>query len=511
MKKIEDKINSSKMLHYNRTQDFDQVKNILNKAVKKEVNYLFNKVCEDTSILDKTKFGKKENFYTLQKASSDLLKHGPIKNEEGNYKYIKVLDIRKNENFGGLYMFLRRPSPLSLKVRTKIAELYLLPKKEIFAISKKNSNIWRKIHKKDFHNMVSIKHKTFKVLNKYIEINGLGIINPEEISRNYVLDENEKNKNSNNNSFFENKKQNAIIQNNSRNNLSSKSIVKNSNFIPISNSSKSQNVTFKKTSQKLEQKLNLSQTGDGEKLENFINNKSNKSIFYLSQKENNYTIKMKSENINNENENKLQQRKEGVDSEKINQTFIKKKTHELKEDMKKTKKKQKRKKLFSFAKEVTEFFKNKNFTIIFGNNSNYYFDIKNNGHLSSRTINQFIESEGVNSFISKIKNKSFLEGIVQMSSEEEKSFHHFNKKNISPQSIISFKYEPLYKNINEFTNLKYSQDINYQEKTLSFLKKLIKFNYSSKKDDSFYKSINSRSLSISSNLHNISNIDKKDN
>ena len=34
-------------------------------------------------------------------------------------------------------MFLRRPSPLSLKVRTKIAELYLLPKKEIFAISKK--------------------------------------------------------------------------------------------------------------------------------------------------------------------------------------------------------------------------------------------------------------------------------------------------------------------------------------------------------------------------------------
>ena len=54
--------------------------------------------------------------------------------------------------------------------------------------------------------MVSIKHKTFKVLNKYIEINGFGIINPEDISRNYVLDENEKNKISNNNSFFENKK-----------------------------------------------------------------------------------------------------------------------------------------------------------------------------------------------------------------------------------------------------------------------------------------------------------------
>ena len=123
MKKLEEKINSSKMLYYQRTQDFDKAKNILNTAVKKQVNYLFNEAYEDTSILDRTKFGRKENFYTLKKAGSDLLKHGPIKNEEGNYKYIKVLDIRKNENFGGLYMFLRRPSPLSLKVRTKIAEL----------------------------------------------------------------------------------------------------------------------------------------------------------------------------------------------------------------------------------------------------------------------------------------------------------------------------------------------------------------------------------------------------
>ena len=89
-------------------------------------------------------------------------------------------------------MFLRRPSPLSLKVRSKFAELYLLPKKEVFTIAKSFSNIWRKIHKNDFHNMVSIKHQTFNILNKYIEINGIERIDPIDITRQYFLDETRK-------------------------------------------------------------------------------------------------------------------------------------------------------------------------------------------------------------------------------------------------------------------------------------------------------------------------------
>ena len=72
----------------------------------------------------------------------------------GKIQKKKIIDIRKNEHFGGLYMFMRRPSPLSLKVRSKFAELYLLPKKEVFNIAKNYKNIWRKIHKKDFHNML---------------------------------------------------------------------------------------------------------------------------------------------------------------------------------------------------------------------------------------------------------------------------------------------------------------------------------------------------------------------
>ena len=36
-----------------------------------------------------------------------------------NYVYLKILDIRKNEHFGALLMFLNKRSPLSLRVKTK--------------------------------------------------------------------------------------------------------------------------------------------------------------------------------------------------------------------------------------------------------------------------------------------------------------------------------------------------------------------------------------------------------
>ncbi len=91
-------------------------------------------------------------------------------------------------------MFMRRPSPLSLKVKSKFVELYLLSKKDVFLIAKNYNNIWSKIHKKEFHNMLSIKHKTFNILNKYIEINGIGKITPNDMSR-YIYAWEDPNKN----------------------------------------------------------------------------------------------------------------------------------------------------------------------------------------------------------------------------------------------------------------------------------------------------------------------------
>ena len=43
-------------------------------------------------------------------------------------QYVKIIEIRKNEHFGDILMFLNKRSPLSMKVKTKYAELFLLNK-----------------------------------------------------------------------------------------------------------------------------------------------------------------------------------------------------------------------------------------------------------------------------------------------------------------------------------------------------------------------------------------------
>ena len=51
---------------------------------------------------------------------------------KGNIEYIHILDLLKNEYFGEILMFLNIPNPLSLKVKTKRVELYILRKKRRF-------------------------------------------------------------------------------------------------------------------------------------------------------------------------------------------------------------------------------------------------------------------------------------------------------------------------------------------------------------------------------------------
>ena len=218
------KHSTSQLIQTKNTKDFDNAKNVLSKVVKKQANYLFNEACDDASILDRTKneIPNENKNIQLIPSESDLFKHEPIKNEKGNYKYIKIIDIRKNENYGGLYMFMRRPSPLSLKVKSKFAELYLLPKKEVFNIAKSFNNIWSKIHKKDFHNMLSIKHQTFNILNKYIEINGIIKISPNDMSRYiYPWEDPKKNYNKNYINTEENYDNKSIDKNYFKNNMCS--------------------------------------------------------------------------------------------------------------------------------------------------------------------------------------------------------------------------------------------------------------------------------------------------
>ena len=91
----------------------------------------------------------------------------------GNYQFLRILDILKNEHFGELYMFLNRPCPLSLRVKSKKVDLFLLRKKDASNIRKDYPNIWKRIDDKGMHNMKSIKALTKKVVNRYCKFNGI--------------------------------------------------------------------------------------------------------------------------------------------------------------------------------------------------------------------------------------------------------------------------------------------------------------------------------------------------
>ena len=52
----------------------------------------------------------------------------------GNHQFLNILDILKNEHYGEVYMFLQKPSPLSLRVKSKYSKLFLLKKHKAMII-----------------------------------------------------------------------------------------------------------------------------------------------------------------------------------------------------------------------------------------------------------------------------------------------------------------------------------------------------------------------------------------
>ena len=81
--------------------------------------------------------------------------------------YVKILNIRENEHFGDVLMFLEARSPLRLRVRTKKAELFFLKKIDAVNISSSYQNIWRRINKKSVFNFEQIKKFIIKIVELY--------------------------------------------------------------------------------------------------------------------------------------------------------------------------------------------------------------------------------------------------------------------------------------------------------------------------------------------------------
>ena len=163
-------MNNKSHISYVGDLSYDRAKNKLNNAFKTIRNERI--IGEKSQFQIQTYIEKNNN----ENYSFDA-KGGAIINDEGDYQYLKILDIRKNEHFGCVFMTLNKPCPLSLQVKSKLVELFLLKKDQALNLSKSYPNIWRKLYSKEYHNIRTIKIKTFEALRKYIEINELFINN----------------------------------------------------------------------------------------------------------------------------------------------------------------------------------------------------------------------------------------------------------------------------------------------------------------------------------------------
>ena len=87
-----------------------------------------------------------------------------IENIYENTEDIKIIEIRRNEHFGDALMFLNERCPLIVKVRTQIADLFILRKMEAIEIYSLYPNIWKRINKKSLYNMEQINLKIKKIV-----------------------------------------------------------------------------------------------------------------------------------------------------------------------------------------------------------------------------------------------------------------------------------------------------------------------------------------------------------
>jgi hypothetical protein len=111
-----------------------------------------------------------KSIITNSKGENEVLKQTNISN---NYIHLRILDIRKNEHFGALLMFLNKRSPLILRVKTKKAELFFLKKIDAIEISTSYPNIWKRVNKKSFHNLKEIKNIMKKIIKHFCETYGI--------------------------------------------------------------------------------------------------------------------------------------------------------------------------------------------------------------------------------------------------------------------------------------------------------------------------------------------------
>ena len=123
---------------------FSQYINEYNKFVNTTFNHYFEKIDY-----------KNERFFNEKKTK------------------LKVLEIRKNEHFGDVFMFLNKKSPLYVRVSSRKVDLLFLKKLDAISISDRYPDIWKMVIKKPLENSKIISNLTLKTLAIYCNIHGI--------------------------------------------------------------------------------------------------------------------------------------------------------------------------------------------------------------------------------------------------------------------------------------------------------------------------------------------------
>ena len=136
-------------------------------------NYEDLRVRLDNMLLDKKNSlnsnSKNDNNNTSFDFGKMNFSREPIELNNERFQMIQIMDVRKNEYFGDIQLFLEQRSPFTIKTKTRIAEILFIRKNDAINISRNFPNICRRIQIKSFHNLLSIKNKTFKMLREYYD------------------------------------------------------------------------------------------------------------------------------------------------------------------------------------------------------------------------------------------------------------------------------------------------------------------------------------------------------
>lgn len=123
---------------------------------------------ENPTISIKKYLAKNYNPLTNKSIIDDKYENSFQGFDESNYQFLNVSNIFKNEHYGEVFIIYNKPSPLFLRVKSKMANLFLLNKKNVIHLSTNYTNIWNRLFRKSLKNMIALKKKTINLVKKYV-------------------------------------------------------------------------------------------------------------------------------------------------------------------------------------------------------------------------------------------------------------------------------------------------------------------------------------------------------